>query len=148
MFLEEEGVAHWDKVMRINYMGVVCTLKAALPGMVARNKGRIIVTNSSGGFMGAHPMLLAPMQRLVHTCSFIKRAGALCRNLAAISLPGSSAVLRAVPHQCGKDHRCRSQCMQVSNSRNRQLCVYRSGWHLCLLRVKICCARLLGLPPA
>ncbi|KAK9917359.1 hypothetical protein WJX75_003521 [Coccomyxa subellipsoidea] len=53
MFLEEEGVAHWDKVMRINYMGVVCTLKAALPGMVARNKGRIIVTNSSGGFMGA-----------------------------------------------------------------------------------------------
>ncbi|EIE20459.1 NAD(P)-binding protein [Coccomyxa subellipsoidea C-169] len=53
MFLEEAGVAHWEKVMRINFMGVVCTLKAALPGMVSRNKGRVIVTNSSGGFMGA-----------------------------------------------------------------------------------------------
>ncbi len=46
-------MGHWEKVNRINYMGVVCTLKAALPGMVARKKGRIIVTNSSGGFMGA-----------------------------------------------------------------------------------------------
>ncbi len=53
MFLEEPGVGHWEKVNRINYMGVVCTLKAALPGMVARKKGRVIVTNSSGGFMGA-----------------------------------------------------------------------------------------------
>ncbi|CAL8465071.1 g4606 [Coccomyxa elongata] len=53
MFLEEPGVGHWEKVNRINYMGVVCTLKAALPGMVARRRGRVIVTNSSGGFMGA-----------------------------------------------------------------------------------------------
>ncbi len=53
MFMEEAGIAHWEKVMRINFMGVVCTLKAALPGMVSRNKGRVVVTNSSGGFMGA-----------------------------------------------------------------------------------------------
>lgn len=62
---------------------------------------------------------------LVHTCSFIEHAGTLCRNLAAINLPGSSAVLRAVPHQCGKDHCCRSQCMQMSNSGtdSRSVCV-------------------------
>ena len=52
MFLEE-GVEHWETVNRINYLGVVYTLKAIVPGMVQRNSGRIIVTNSSGSFMGA-----------------------------------------------------------------------------------------------
>ena len=52
MFLEE-GVEHWETVNRINYLGVVYTLKAVVPGMVQRNSGRIIVTNSSGSFMGA-----------------------------------------------------------------------------------------------
>ena len=51
MFLEE-GVEHWETVNRVNYLGVVYTLKAAVSSMVQRNSGRIIVTNSSGGFMG------------------------------------------------------------------------------------------------
>lgn len=51
MFLEA-GVDHWEKVNQVNYMGVVYTLKAVLPSLVARNSGRIVVTNSSGGFMG------------------------------------------------------------------------------------------------
>ena len=52
MFLEE-GVEHWETVNRINYLGVVYTLKAVVPGMAQRNSGRIIVTSSSGSFMGA-----------------------------------------------------------------------------------------------
>ena len=51
MFLEE-GLEHWELVNRINYLGVVYTLKAIMPDMVQRNSGRIIVTNSSGSFMG------------------------------------------------------------------------------------------------
>lgn len=59
MFLEE-GVEHWETVNRINYLGVMYTLKAVVPGMVQRNSGRIIVTNSSGSFMGApHPLFHA-----------------------------------------------------------------------------------------
>ena len=52
MFLEA-GISHWERVNQINYLGVVYTLKAALPGMVQRNAGRVIVTNSSGSFLGA-----------------------------------------------------------------------------------------------
>ena len=52
MFLEE-GLEHWELVNRINYLGVVCTLKAVVPDMAQRNSGRILVTNSSGSFMGA-----------------------------------------------------------------------------------------------
>ena len=56
MFLEE-GLEHWELVNRINYLGVVYTLKAVVPDMVQRNSGRIIVTNSSGSFMGAQALL-------------------------------------------------------------------------------------------
>ncbi len=59
MFLEE-GVAHWEAVNRVNYLGVVYTLKAVVPGMVQRNSGRIIVTNSSGSFMGRKPLNVWP----------------------------------------------------------------------------------------
>ena len=52
MFLEAD-VSHWEQVTRVNYLGMVYTLKAAVPQMVARNSGRIIVTNSSGSFLGA-----------------------------------------------------------------------------------------------
>ena len=56
MFLEE-GLEHWELVNRINYLGVVYTLKAVVPDMVQRNSGRIIVTNSSGSFMGEQALL-------------------------------------------------------------------------------------------
>lgn len=51
MFLEADA-GHWEQVMRVNYLGMVYTLKAAVPQMVARNSGRILVTNSSGSFLG------------------------------------------------------------------------------------------------
>lgn len=58
MFLEED-IQHWELVNRVNYLGVVYTLKAVMPGMVKRNSGRIIVTNSSGSFMGRPSPLIA-----------------------------------------------------------------------------------------
>lgn len=58
MFLEED-IQHWELVNRVNYLGVVYTLKAVVPGMVKRNSGRIIVTNSSGSFMGRPSPLIA-----------------------------------------------------------------------------------------
>ena len=44
---------HFDKVLRVNLMGVLHTLKAVLPGMVKRDSGCCVVTGSIGGFMGA-----------------------------------------------------------------------------------------------
>jgi NAD(P)-dependent dehydrogenase (short-subunit alcohol dehydrogenase family) len=63
MFLEA-GVDHWEKVNQVNYLSVVYTLKAALPDMVASKSGRILVTNSSGGFMGARPIRLPDLALL------------------------------------------------------------------------------------
>lgn len=60
MFLEED-IQHWDTVNRVNYLGVVYTLKAVVPDMVERNSGRIIVTNSSGSFMGETLYCLPPV---------------------------------------------------------------------------------------
>jgi NAD(P)-dependent dehydrogenase (short-subunit alcohol dehydrogenase family) len=59
MFLEAD-VGHWEKVNQVNYLGMVYTLKAAVPAMVARNAGRILVTNSSGSFLGASATRLSP----------------------------------------------------------------------------------------
>ncbi|KAK9844000.1 hypothetical protein WJX81_001637 [Elliptochloris bilobata] len=56
LFLEAD-VGHWAAVCSVNYLGVVHTLKAGVPAMVARGAGRVLVTNSTGGFMGA-PLIL------------------------------------------------------------------------------------------
>ena len=72
MFLEE-GVEHWEAVNRVNYLGVVYTLKAVVPGMVQRNSGRIIVTNSSGGFMGREAL-----EPLVTVCQYVQPIANSC----------------------------------------------------------------------
>ena len=46
-------VSHFTELMSVNYMGVVHTLKAALPIMTQRRAGHVVVTNSIGGYMGA-----------------------------------------------------------------------------------------------
>ena len=38
----------WQKTMDVNYGGVVNVLQAALPGMVAAGRGRVVVTGSMG----------------------------------------------------------------------------------------------------
>ena len=67
MFLED-GIEHWEAVNRVNYLGVVYTLKAVVPSMVQRNSGRIIVTNSSGSFMGRKPSRAGPIWSSLHGC--------------------------------------------------------------------------------
>ena len=51
--LLDADMQHFEKVLRVNLMGVLHTLKAVLPGMVQRDCGCCVVTGSIGGFMGA-----------------------------------------------------------------------------------------------
>ena len=51
MFLEASA-EHFDQVMRINYLGVVHTLKATIAAMVERNEGAVIVMCSIAAFNG------------------------------------------------------------------------------------------------
>lgn len=48
----ERDAQFFEKLMAVNYMGVVHTLKAALPIMVEQKAGSCIVTNSTAGFAG------------------------------------------------------------------------------------------------
>ncbi|KAK9790752.1 hypothetical protein WJX73_000681 [Symbiochloris irregularis] len=43
---------HFDHLMNVNYMGVVHTLKAALPICLKQQSGKLVVTNSLGGYHG------------------------------------------------------------------------------------------------
>ena len=51
--LLEADVAHFERVIAVNLLGVLHTLKAVLPAMVQRKRGCCVVTGSIGGFMGA-----------------------------------------------------------------------------------------------
>eukprot|EP00884_Botryococcus_braunii_P008927 jgi/Botrbrau1/18035/Bobra.0062s0025.1 len=44
----------FEKVAKVNYLGVVNTVKAALPGMLERNDGRIVIMGSLSGVLGAY----------------------------------------------------------------------------------------------
>jgi len=43
---------HWDIITQVNVIGTANTLRAALPGMMARRTGRVIVTSSTFGRQG------------------------------------------------------------------------------------------------
>lgn len=49
----DADVADLDRVMRINYLGSVHVLKAALPGMIERRQGHVAVIGSISGRMGS-----------------------------------------------------------------------------------------------
>jgi short-subunit dehydrogenase len=51
-FLDLE-VEEIDRIMRTNYLGVVHTLKAVLPGMVARRRGHVVTVGSIAGRIGS-----------------------------------------------------------------------------------------------
>ena len=51
-FLEAD-VADLDRVMRTNYLGMVHTLKAALPAMAERRQGHVVVIGSISGRIGS-----------------------------------------------------------------------------------------------
>lgn len=56
-----------ERVMDINFMGVWRTLKAALPGMVARGRGSVVATASVAGLVGAEglPIYVASKHAIV-----------------------------------------------------------------------------------
>jgi len=51
-FLDAE-VADVERLMRVNYLGVVHLLKAVLPGMVERRRGHVVTIGSIAGRIGA-----------------------------------------------------------------------------------------------
>jgi 3-oxoacyl-[acyl-carrier protein] reductase len=53
--LGEMSVSDWDQVLDINLKGTFLTVKACLPGLKARGKGRIIVTSSITGPITGYP---------------------------------------------------------------------------------------------
>ena len=54
--------AHFWQLMSVNYMGVVNTLQAAMVPMVKLGSGRLVVSNSIGGYMGEDACCLLHMQ--------------------------------------------------------------------------------------
>lgn len=61
----DQAPEDFEKVSRVNYVGVVNTVKAALPGMLERDNGRILIMGSMSGVLGA-PLLqtLRPLDAL------------------------------------------------------------------------------------
>ncbi len=51
-FLQQD-VEVFSSTMALNYMGVVNVLKAALPGLVARRRGHVVVVSSVMAIIGA-----------------------------------------------------------------------------------------------
>lgn len=50
--VEDATLAEFDEIMRINFYGALHPLKAALPGMIANNYGRVVLTSSPSGLYG------------------------------------------------------------------------------------------------
>jgi 3-dehydrosphinganine reductase len=60
-FLEQDASVFSD-TMQLNYMGTVNVLKAALPGMVRRGEGHIVVVASVMAIIGVHDATLIKRQ--------------------------------------------------------------------------------------
>jgi 2-hydroxycyclohexanecarboxyl-CoA dehydrogenase len=52
-FFVETEPAFWDRVIAVNYRGVLAATHAVLPGMVARRQGRIVSIASDAGRVGS-----------------------------------------------------------------------------------------------
>lgn len=54
-FLSDDEAAwinHWDTIIEVNVKGTANTLRAVLPGMAERNRGRVVITASTFGRQG------------------------------------------------------------------------------------------------
>ena len=58
----EQDTAIFEKTMGVNYFGVVHTVKAAVPGMVARRDGQVVIIASVMAIIGEPTV--APLSRL------------------------------------------------------------------------------------
>ena len=52
MLLWEEDLAVYERINRVNYMGVVHTLRAALPDMVRNGTGKVLMVSSLMASLG------------------------------------------------------------------------------------------------
>ena len=59
LFLDER-IEDLEKVNRVNFMGVIYTLKAGLPGMVARGSGRVLMMSSMMAMYGEESKFIPP----------------------------------------------------------------------------------------
>ena len=50
---EEIPIEEWQRLFEVNLLGVVRTIKAFLPAMIQRKRGRIVVTGSSAGLFAS-----------------------------------------------------------------------------------------------
>jgi 3-dehydrosphinganine reductase len=48
----EQGSESFERQMRVNYLGTVHSLQAALPGMLERRRGRLVIVSSSLAVLG------------------------------------------------------------------------------------------------
>lgn len=48
----EVPLEEFESQMTLNYLGTVATLRAVLPGMVARGRGHVVLTSSTAGLLG------------------------------------------------------------------------------------------------
>jgi 3-dehydrosphinganine reductase len=53
----EQDVSVFSDMMQLNYMGTVHVLKAALPGLVQRGEGHVVLVASVMAVIGAHQTL-------------------------------------------------------------------------------------------
>jgi 3-dehydrosphinganine reductase len=51
-YFEDVPLEVFERTMRVNYMGTVAVLRAALPSMRARRKGRVVLVSSGAAFTG------------------------------------------------------------------------------------------------
>lgn len=68
LFLDER-IDDLEKVNRVNFMGVIYTLKAGLPGMVARGSGRVLMMSSMMAMYGEESDFIPPLPRDVNFAS-------------------------------------------------------------------------------
>jgi 3-dehydrosphinganine reductase len=51
---QDQAVELYEQTMQLNYLGTVYTIKAALPGMLARKRGHIVMISSGAGVLGVY----------------------------------------------------------------------------------------------
>ena len=51
----EQDISIFERTLAVNYFGVVHTVKAAVPGMVARREGQVVIIGSVMSIIGASP---------------------------------------------------------------------------------------------
>lgn len=77
--LEVQSLDSMRQIMEVNLLGTIQTIQAFLPDMKAQDKGRILVTGSTGGLHGETGKWLRNLW-MFYTCSFLTGFDQICKN--------------------------------------------------------------------